>query len=620
MMKIAKIIPYKKLPRGMDYLDYLIPPELADLVKTGSFVRVPFRAGKLLGLVAGFCDKSEFAHLKSVLSVEDSMPCLPEYQIKLLNWFSRYYYCSLSSALKLLLPDKPKKSAALKDKKIETVSYALEKNQQISRLAEQIYCSNEKRYLLFPENIKYKYLFFKDLCGRSLSENKQILILFPQKIKIDEFYRCLDGKQRQAAAILTNEMHSSKNKYYDIWQQILENKKQIIIGARSAIFAPLPNVSMIIVDNAHSSDYKSWDQNPRYNAINVAKKIQEWTGCKLILSSLSPRIEDAYEAKNHQAQSININLKDLSEVEIVNLKEERKSGFTYLSGALLESVEETIRENKKVVLIVNKKGLFSYLYCNDCKKEAECPGCRLPMTVANDKELVCYHCQHRIPIHLTCPYCQSTDLKRLGVGLESIKAEIKKRFSGDLINVVTSQALKNEIWNSVGLLGYVYIDSLAYLSDFNSNFELYSSIKEINSAARSYGDNLRIILQTCFSENIAMKNVNSNYKKFYSEEIENRQAFNYPPFSSLIKLFFQHPDKKVCEKEAENLHRILTQEISGRALAITDPYPHYAMKVRRRYRYQIAIFLPKLSLPEENALLSFVPNHWIIDKDPVFLL
>lgn len=548
------------------------------------------------------------------------MPCLPEYQIKLLNWFSSYYYCSLSSTLKLFLPDKPKKSAALKDRKIKMAHYTLEKNQQISRLTEQIYCSNEKRYLLFPENIKYKYHFLKDLCERSLSENKQILILFPQKIKIEEFYNCLDAKERQTAVILTNELHSSKNKYYDIWQQILENKKQIIIGARSAIFAPLSNVSMIIIDDAHSSDYKSWDQNPRYNAIAVGKKIQEWTGCKLVLSSLTPRIEDAFEAKNSGFKSISVSNKSRAKVRIVSLKEEQKKRFTYLSDALLENIEKTIRAGKKVVLIVNKKGLFSYLFCNDCKKEAACPHCRLPMTVDNEKELVCYRCHYKMLIYLACPHCQSPDLKRLGVGLESVKAEMQKLFNSDLIDVVTSQAVKNEIWNNVGLLGYIYIDSLAYLSDFNSNFELYSSIKEINASAASFGRDLQIIIQTCFPENAAMKNIDSDYKKFYDEEIANRQTFNYPPFSNLIKLFFQHQDQKVCEKEAENLHRILTQKINGKALAITDPYQYYALKVRGRYRYQIAIFLPKLSLQEENALFSFVPNHWTIDKDPVSLL
>lgn len=306
-----------------------------------------------------------------------------------------------------------------------------------------------------------------------------------------------------------------------------------------------------------------------------------------------------------------------NQVQLVDLREERKKGFTYLSEKLLREIDITLKQKKdnKVLLIVNKKGEYSYLFCDDCGFEANCPSCKLPFTIEG-QNLVCYRCGQKQDLLLTCPNCRGVNLKKMGIGIEQISNEVKKRFTdAGRILLSTGQTLKKENFENIGLLGFVYLDSLVYLADFNSNFRLYCFQKELIGRAGGAG----VIVQTSFADNLAFESLNLGYEYFYKKEIADRKQFSYPPFCTLIKLFFQHQDLGVCQKEAQELYDKLIKG-SDKNIKITEPYLHYLQKVRKRYRCQIAVFLPLSNIELEKRFISDVPEYWTIDKNPVNLL
>ncbi|NQT49349.1 hypothetical protein HQ571_01495 [Candidatus Kuenenbacteria bacterium] len=638
MKKIAQIIPIKKLPRGMRFFDYWEKEgergrkkakEDGDIeIKVGDIVNIPFRKNMMIkGIVHSFKDTTDFPEAKEIDSLDEDYGGLLPYQLELIFWFSEYYYHSLGSTADMFFPAVPKRAVKIsdaEDEKIPTLNDQKSDSKVIS-LSEQINSSKEKKYLLFPYDLEMKEQFYLELCRQAIKNKKQILILFPQVYKVEEFAQKLPNELKEKTAVLTSDLYTAKSRYFRTWKQIKENQKQIIIGTRSAIFAPLSQLELIVVDDSHSDDYKQWDQNPRYEVVNMAQKIQELTKCKLMLSSLTPRIEDAYLAKEQKYQMISLGSKLKNKIKVVDLREERKKRFTYLSETLINQLTNPPYAeasggrqpiNQTTLLIVNKKGEYSYFFCDDCKFEASCPSCGLPQVVDGSK-LKCNRCETQQDIFTNCPKCRGTNLKKLGIGIEQIKNEINTLFPNNKnIIVSTGQGLTKDNFENLGLLGFVYIDSLAYLADFNSNYKLYSFQQELIQRSRS----AKVISQTCFPDNLAFESLNLGYEYFYKKEIENRKAFAYPPFSTLIKLFFQHHDLAVCKKEAFDLYGKLNKKIVQCEGKMTEPYLHYIQKVRKRYRYQIAIFLPTMKLESENELLREIPDYWTIDKSPVNLL
>lgn len=650
MAKVAQIIPIKKLPRQLDCLDYYIPASLESQIKPGVFVNIPFKKQTIQGIVREIKTKTEYSEAKEILSLNERLGQTLPYQLALIEWFSGYYYFSLGSTAKMMFPDVLKRRVNVSPDEATAGQIRLAENKKIASLARQLFKSNDKKFLLFPYDAEWRDLLYMDLCEKAIERSGQILILLPTRQKLSEFVEKLSNALRRQAVVLTAELHASKARYFRAWDAIRKNEKKIIIGTRSAIFAPLIQPEIIIIDAAHADDYKQWDMTPRYETVRVAQKIQELTGCKLILSSLSPRIEDACEAKAEKYKLISLGAKNQDKVVIVDLKQERKNDFTYLSEKMLAAIRASIAVGKRALLIVNKKGEYSYFFCEDCHYEACCPECELPLTV-DGSNLVCFRCGTRKQIFLECPNCHGANLKRLGIGVDQIKRELEKLFPGqNNIEVSTGQGLDEKSFLNLGLLGFVYVDSLVYLADFNSNFKLFSFQQELIQRLRRFFPEGQVIVQTCFPENLAFASLNQGYDHFYRQEIESRKQFGYPPFRTLIKLFFQHHDLAVCKKEAFDLYEKMKKLASfsmsrplrlasirqssrsgrtggetgsgqeNRKVKIIEPYLHYTQKVRNRYRYQLVAFLDDVNQREEQAIFKPVPEYWTIDKNPIDLL
>lgn len=612
----------------MRLFDYLVTDDLVEQIRIGSVVNIPWKVAFIKGVVFEFADTSDFPKAKEIKSLDARINLRPE-QLQLLDWFSRYYYYSLSSSLKLFLPELPKKAGILRKKIVAPPFLQLPRTQNLDKLKQEILTAQNKGFLLLPHNYFSKLQLYLELCEETVKQGKQILILFPQVYKVEDFYQYLPKNLRDKTAVLTADAYLSKNRYFEAWKKINDGMCEIIIGTRSAVFAPFQTLETIVVDDSHSEDYKQWDQNPRYEVVNVCAKLAELFACRLILSSLSPRVEDGFLAKQKNYKLITIG-QSFDRINLINLNEERQKlhRFTYLSDALAESLENCVQAGKKAILLVNKKGLYSYLLCDDCGKEFLCPHCNLPLVLDSHSQLVCHNCKYAEAVSLNCPSCGGPNLKKLGIGANQVENQLKKVYREKVIYleeiketpdnaiiVTANMNLPEKIWQNIGLLAFVYVDSLVYLADFNSNYKLFSFISE-NFSRMNVSYEAQVLVQTCFPENPAFKSLKFGYSGFYKQEIESREIFQYPPFGTIIKIFFDHHDRRVGQRESELLYSQLKDKLN-----ISEPYLYYRSKVRSRYRYQMMIKLDKsISLKEENKLLALIPEFWTIDKNPVNLL
>ncbi len=626
----ARVIPVTKLPRHLHYFDYAVPDNMLANLYPGTMVNIPWKNFFIKGVVKDLASASSFEKVKAIKNIDTRITLLP-YQLKLVDWFAQYYYYSAAGILKIILPELPKKAGLSRKEEVFVPFKKLSIKKDLKAVSDQVLREKSGGYLLFPYNYDYKIKFYLDLCERVVAEKKQILILFPQIYKVQDFYQYLPESLRCATEVLSSESHTAKNRYFEAWKRMRTGEKKIVLGTRSAVFAPLLRPELIVVDDAHAEDYKQGDQNPRYEVVNVAQQIQELTGCKLILSSLAPRIEDSFVAKEKKYKLISLG-EPFKKIKVLDLNDERKrqKRFTYLSEEMLLSLEDNLARDKRAILIVNKKGLYSYFFCEDCGYEALCPHCKLPLILEKTNELVCHHCQYAEKIPLLCPKCGGVKLKKLGMGVSQVERTLRELFGSAVVEydsgkkqsffnnsiiVSANLNLPELVWQNVGLFIFCYVDSLVYLADFNSNYKLYSLLTE-NFSRINGQQSAKVLVQTCFPENAAFKYLAEDYKAFYKQELLARETFHYPPFSRAIKIFFQHHDLSVCEREARDLYL----KLRGR-FEVTEPYLYYHQKVRKKYRYQLVVLILKqISVEKENQLLKDIPDFWIIDKNPVNLL
>ena len=312
----------------MNFFDYYIPATLAGQIRPGVFVKIPFKKQTLIGIVHSLKDKTEFAGAKEIIGVAEEYGELSETQFALMLWFARYYYYSFGSTADLIFPAPLKRRVNIREQAPKTpFSNFIKPDKSATALAARVFNEKNKKYLLFPYNQAKKDGFFVSLCETAVKKQETLLILFPQVAKVEAFFHCLPQSVRAATIIFTADAQAAKAKHWRDWQAVRSGEKRVILGTRSAVFAPLPARSLVVVDDAHSDDYKQWDQNPRYEVINVARQLCDLNNGKIILSSVCPRVEDAAMAQKEKYLSITMPAFGSTDITIVDIRQNKDFSF-----------------------------------------------------------------------------------------------------------------------------------------------------------------------------------------------------------------------------------------------------------------------------------------------------
>ena len=429
------------------------------------------------------------------------------------------------------------------------------------------------------------------------------------------------GKEK--IAVLHSKL--SLGERYDAWNKIAGGKVNIVIGARSAIFAPIKNLGLIIIDEEHDSSYQS-EMTPKYNAKEIANILAKENSCPLILGSATPDINSFYKAKNKDLELLELtkraNDSHLPKVDIIDLREELSKGnHSMLSTKLQEEIQNNLDKKEQTILFLNRRGYSTFIMCRDCGYTVKCKNCNITMTYhLKQNRLKCHYCGYEENPVTTCPECQSLNIRYFGTGTQKLEQEVQKIFPNattirmdvDTVNkknsheeilnkfkdenidilIGTQMVVKGHHFPNVTLVGVIAADSSLNIEDFRANERTFQILTQV--AGRAGRENLdgKVIIQTYNPDSLPIEQAKTqDYKEFYEVEIGIRKQLKYPPFCDIIVIGFSGNKEQDVIKQAKKVHKYLKERIISEKIGVLlySPVPAPIDKIKNKYRYRMII-------------------------------
>ena len=454
-------------------------------------------------------------------------------------------------------------------------------------------------------------------------------------------------------------LHSklSLGEQFDEWQRIRGGECDVVIGPRSALFAPQLDLGLIIIDEEHEWAYKQ-DTSPRYHARDVAIKLAELTGAVVVLGSATPDVESFYCAQRGDYHLLHLpervtpeEASPMPQVEVVDLKEELKAGNrSIFSSCLSQAIYESIAEGGQVILFLNRRGASAFVQCRNCGFVLRCRRCEVALTHHRDETaLVCHQCNYKASVPDTCPRCKSRRIKYLGIGTQKLEQESGHAFPharllrwdsdvtgkgkdshGEILGkfrdheadilIGTQMVAKGLDLPLVTAVGVVSADTSLNLPDFRAGERTFQLLSQVAGRAGRGVMGGRVVIQTYSPEHYAIQAAaRHDYLSFYNQEIEYRRQLRNPPFAQLASLVYSHTNDALCRREVGRMKRLLVEERDSKGIAdvsLIGPAPAFIHRLRGRFRWQLILRGSELS-----AFLSPIPipQGWTVDIDPVGL-
>ncbi|MFR1502713.1 MAG: primosomal protein N' [Opitutales bacterium] len=505
-------------------------------------------------------------------------------------------------------------------------------------------------------------VYFKAI-QKVLEQGKNVLFLAPEIALASVLTQRL---ARRFGTDKTAIWHSSisDGEKFDVWQKIKNNEIRILAGARSAVFAPLKNIGLIIIDEEHESAYKQTMPAPRYDARKVAQKLAELNGCPLLSGSATPDINTYYYAKNSGnllEMKKRYNDYPMAKVRVVDMREEHhRANHGVFSRSLVSAIEKNLRDKKQTIILMNRRGFSTYTQCLACGEVIQCPKCAIPLIFHSQTQtLKCHYCEHEEPLVTQCPKCGSDALQNCGTGVQKVELIAQKLFpdcnivrldsdslarknehiriledfrNGKIDILIGTQMLAKGLDNpNVTLVGVINADNGFNLPDFRSCERGFQLLTQVAGRA-GRGDNPgEVYFQTYNPDFFGLETAKQqDYKSFYNTEIEAREDFDYPPFSQIIRVVLSSKNQFRAERSAQEIAMRLNDIVDKRQLtepvAVLGPNPCVIERLQEYYRFQILIknklgekgrrfilsFLAQIKLPDDIKLT--------VDVDPIDIL
>lgn len=549
------------------------------------------------------------------------------------------------------------------DKKEDLFTLSETQQKVYEGISEQIKIQKSPQILLHGVTASGKTEVYFKLIDDTIKAGKNVLFLAPEIALASQLTKRLAKKfGTQDVAIWHSSI--SEGERYDVWQKLYKNEIKILAGARSAVFAPLKDIGLIIIDEEHESAYKQTSPAPRYDARLVAKKLAEFNNCPLILGSATPDISSYYRAvnSNHLFEMLKrFNNAKVAPVTVINMQEYGRAAYkNQISKPLQTAIQETLDNNQQVILLINRRGYSTYTQCQGCGHVIECPNCAIPMIWhAKDKMLKCHYCNHVEYFPDVCPNCGFEGLKNSGTGTQKIEQLIKELYPsynveridsdvlvrkgehirllekfqrGDIDILVGTQMIAKGLDNpNVTLVGVISADASFNLPDFRASERGFQLLTQVAGRAGRGEFKGRVFFQTYNPEYYALESAKSqNYSEFYEKEIQSREDFDYPPFSQIIRLILSSTNNFRAEKAAQEIALRLCTMIEkfgfGERLEVLGPTPCVIERINSYYRFQI-IIKNKLDQKGHQFISSFLNKitapkdiRMTIDVDPLDIL
>ncbi|OFI46222.1 primosomal protein N' [Floricoccus penangensis] len=496
---------------------------------------------------------------------------------------------------------------------------------------------------------------YLQIIAHTLNEGKTAIMLVPEISLTPQITNRFIARFGDQVAILHSRL--SDGEKYDEWRKIESGQAKVVVGARSAIFAPLENIGTIIIDEEHESSYKQ-DSNPRYHARDIALFRADWHKAKLIMGSATPSLESRARADRGVYEFLELKeranpLARVPKVDIIDFRKNMNEKSANFTMQLLEKIQEKLDKNEQIVLMLNRRGYSSFIMCRDCGYVEECPNCDISLTLHMDtKTLDCHYCGFQEAIPSRCPNCQSKKFRYYGSGTQKIEEELNNLFprarilrmdvdttkkkgaheqildkfgnhEADIL-LGTQMIAKGLDFPNVTLVGVINADTALNLPDFRSSERTFQLLTQVAGRAGRADKEGEVIIQTFNPEHYAIKLAeHHDYEAFYKQEMQYRRTLAYPPYFYTVQIVVSHKNEEEAIKKSYEIMSLLASKVTDKA-KILGPTAKPIARTHNMYHYQILI---KYRFEEElqialNQVLEMTQDknnkglRIIIDSEP----
>ena len=526
-----------------------------------------------------------------------------------------------------------------------------EQKEAVQKVTSEMFNDNKKPYMIHGVTGSGKTEVYMEIIDYALKQGLDSIFLVPEISLTPQTISRLKNRFGDIVGVFHSKL--SEGEKHDVFKAIKKGKIRILIGARSALFAPFNSLGLVIIDEFHENAYKS-EMNPKFSAIEVGKYMVLKRNITLVLGSATPSVEEYYRAKNNEYELITIkeraNKKPLPKIELVDMKNElmigNKSMFSY---KLQQEIETELNKNNQVILFLNRRGYGNFISCRKCGYVFSCKNCDISLTYHKHKNMgICHYCGYEENISKTCPECGSDYVKPFGIGTEKVEDEIKRLFKnakvlrmdkdttskkGELDNILdkfknkeaniligTQMLSKGLDFEDVTLVGVLSADMMINLPDFKSFETTFQLITQVAGRAGRSDKEGKVILQTYDTDHYVIRRaLKYDFEGFYEDEIKVRNIFNYAPFNNMISVVVSGKSEKLVEKNIKNMYNSLIYLLKERGIEdfdfILGPNPCAISKINQNYRYQL---LFKDDNIEINLLKGIIKYICITKKEVVF--
>lgn len=501
-----------------------------------------------------------------------------------------------------------------------------------------------KPYLLFGVTGSGKTEVYMRIIDEVLKDEKEVIVLVPEISLTPQMVNLFKKRFGSTVAILHSRL--SDGEKYDEWRKIEKKEVKIVIGARSAIFAPFTNLGMIIIDEEHTTTYKQ-ENSPRYSAIDVALYRAKTHNCPVILGSATPSLESFTRVKTNEYELLTLKNRvnnNMPKVELVSMREEMRKNHPIISEKLNEYILDRLEKKEQIILLLNRRGYSTIVTCKECGHVFKCPNCEIPLTYhKNINKMKCHYCNYEKSIDLVCPKCKKNTLTSYGMGTEKLQEIISKLYKdakvvrmdvdttstkgshekiiNDFMNheydilIGTQMIAKGLDFPLVTLVGVINADASLNIPDFRSSERTYELLSQVAGRAGRKDLSGNVVIQGFNIDHYSIElSKKHNYELFYNEEIKIRKALNYPPFCNLAFIYLKGKDINTLNKEGQNIVNFLKKKIDN--AVVLGPSMANVFKINNIYNVQIIIKYKSLKTIYEY--LDYLNKHYLLNSKLTF--
>ena len=645
-----------------DSYTYAVDRALADRAVPGVRVEVPFGRRSVTGWVMGAAEPLDSARF--VTAVIDEQPLVAAPLLQLAHVVAAHYCAPLGEVVRAMLPKGVRVAPTGRRRGPRTTSAALAAARRegeaqpapaltaaqaaaAAPLLDAVRAHRHERFLLHGVTGSGKTEVYLAAISAALEAHRQAIALVPEIALTPQTIRRFATRFGGRVAVLHSALTDAERAAE--WRRLREGELDVVVGSRSAVFAPLPRLGVIVVDEEDAAAYKQ-DRLPRYHAVDVALERGRLESVPVVLGSATPRVQTFYAAHTGGLELLSlaerVNARPLPPIEVVDLRQELAAGNrSPLSLDLVRALKECHEAGGQSILFLNRRGTATVVVCRACGEALTCTSCSVSMTYhAERRRCDCHYCGASRKLPLLCPSCNSTAIRGLGMGTERLEAEVRDMFprlrllrmdrdttttrdayfdiyeafarhDADCL-IGTQMVAKGWDLGNVRLVGIVNADLSLHFPDYRSGEATFSLLTQVAGRAGRGEEPARVILQTYSPQHYAVRHATTHdYLGFARDEIRVRKALRFPPYARLVVCTYSHADDARAEREAVGAAEKLSGTMApGSDLEVLGPTPAFLHRLRGEFRWQLTV--------RGTAVERTFPHlprgrGWSIDVDPV---